>query len=98
VSNACAAHRFYESELVPRLAEMRRGKRIWIANVEGPGRYVATSFAGIYAVVVWFGEEFDPARVRATIQRMLPEIQAHTLALPPRDGPGRDRGSMRARA
>jgi DNA-directed RNA polymerase specialized sigma24 family protein len=93
-----AAERFYEKELVPRLAEMRRGKPVYVANVGGADRYVAASFAGIYAVVVWFHKEFDPANVRAKIQRMLPEIQAHTLALPPWDGPGCDAGAVRARA
>jgi DNA-directed RNA polymerase specialized sigma24 family protein len=93
-----ATARFYEKELVPRLAEMRRGKPLYVANVGDADRYVAASFAGIYAVVVWFDKEFDPANVRAKIQRMLPEIQAHTLALPPWDGPGCHAGAVRARA
>jgi len=93
-----AAERFYKTEIVPRLAEMRRGKPVYIASVDGADRYLAATFAGIYAVVVWFKKEFDLARVRAKLQRMLPEIQAQTLALPPWDGPGSDEGAVRARA
>jgi hypothetical protein len=93
-----AAERFYKKEIVPRLAEMRRGKPVFIASVDGADRYLAATFAGIYAVVVWFDKEFDLAHVRAKIQRMLPEITAQTLALPPWDGPGSDEGAVKARA
>ena len=93
-----AAERFYHRELVPRLTRLRRGKRVYVHRADGNGFYVAASFAGIYAVVVWFCEEFDRTGVQATILRLLPPIQSLTLALPPWDGPGCDEGSKRARA
>ena len=93
-----AAKRFYESELVPRIAILRRGQRVHIANDEGADRYVAASFAGIYVVVVGFDEEVDIAYMHPKIARMLPEIQSLTLALPPWPGPGCDEGATRARA
>jgi hypothetical protein len=93
-----AADRFYEKEMVPRLTAMRRGSPLDVASVDGPDRYVGMSFAGIYAVVVWFDSSFSPELVRARIRRALPEIEALTLALPPPDGPGADAGAAKARA
>ena len=93
-----AAKRFYEIELVPRMAILRRGQRVHIAKDEGADRYVAVSFAGIYVVVVWFDEEVETAYMRPKILRMLPEIQSLTLALPPWPGPGCDEGATRVRA
>ena len=93
-----AADRFYRDEIVPRAASLRRGVPIDLANVEGKDRYVARSFAGIYAVVVWFDDDFEPDLVRARIRRAIPEIQALTLALPPSGGPDSDEGAGRLRA
>jgi hypothetical protein len=93
-----AADRFYRAEMVPRIAAMRRGTRVEVAQADGPDRYVASSFAGIYAVVVWFDQPFDSALARARIRRALPEIEALTLALPPSGGPGSDEGAMKLRA
>jgi hypothetical protein len=93
-----AARYFYDIEIVPRMAVLRRGQRVHIANDEGTDRYVAVSFAGIYLAVVWFDEEVDIAYMRPKIVRMLPEIQSLTLALPPWPGPGGDQGAARARA
>jgi len=42
--------------------------------------------------------EFDVAQVRRTIYRLLPEIKADVLALPPIDGPGFDEGAKKAHA
>src|SRR5580658_2806538 len=53
-----AADRFYRDEMVPRLAAIRRGHRVDVAKVDGDDRYLAASFAGIYAVVVWFDRDF----------------------------------------
>jgi hypothetical protein len=93
-----AADRFYQSEMVPRLTAMRRGSRLDVAKTDGEDRYVALSFAGIYAAVVWFDGAFDPSVVRARIRRALPEIEALTMALPPSDGPGFDEGAQKIRA
>jgi hypothetical protein len=93
-----AADRFYETEMVPRLAAIRRGTPFDVAKTVGKDRYLAASFAGIYAVVVWFSAPFNPALIRARIRRALPEIEALTLALPPSDGPGFDEGAQRVRA
>jgi hypothetical protein len=93
-----AADRFYEKELAPRLTEMRRGKRLEIAKRDGDDRYVATTFAGIYCLVVWFEDAFVLASVQTKIERMLPEIEALVVALPPPGGPGCDTGAMKARA
>jgi hypothetical protein len=93
-----AADRFYQAEMVPRMAAMRRGARLDVAKVDGDDRYVAVSFTGIYAVVVWFDGSFDPATVRVKVRRALPEIEALTLALPPSGGPGSDEGAVKLRA
>ena len=93
-----SADRFYRSEFVPRLAGIRKGGRLDIAKVDGDDRYAAVSFAGIYAVVVWFDRSFDASLVRARIRRALPEIEALTLALPPSGGPGFDEGAGKLRA
>jgi hypothetical protein len=84
--------------MVPRLAAIQRGTRLDVAKTHGDDRYVALSFAGIYAVVVWFHAAFDPAVVRARIRRALPEIESLTLALPPSGGPGFDEGAQQVRA
>jgi hypothetical protein len=93
-----AAARFYKSEMVPRLTAMRRGTRFDVAKTEGDDCYVGMSFAGIYAVAVWFDEPFDPAFVRLLVRRALPEIEALTLGLPPSGGPGFDAGAQKIRA
>jgi len=93
-----AAERFYQNEMVPRLTAIRRGTRMEVTKVDGDDGYVASSFAGIYAVVVWFDRAFEPAMVRAKVRRALPEIKALTLALPPSDGPGYDEGAAKVRA
>lgn len=93
-----AADRFYRDEIVPRTASIRRGIQIDVAKMNGDDRYAARSFAGIYAVVVWFEDDFEPDLVRARIRRSIPEIQALTLALPPSGGPGSDQGAGRLRA
>lgn len=93
-----AADRFYETEIVPRLTAMRRGARFEVANVDGDDRYFAASFAGIYAVAVWFDATFDSALVRAKVRRALPEIEALTVSLPPSGGPGSDEGAVKVRA
>ncbi len=72
-----------------------------VAKTEGDDRYVAESFAGIYAVVVWFDRPFEPPLVHARIRRSLPEIEALILALPPpggSGGPGSDDVAARLRA
>jgi len=95
-----AADRFYAKEIVPRMSSMRRGAPLTIASpaFEGDDRYLAVTFAGIYAVVVWFEAEFAEALVRARVRRALPEIERLTLALPPSGGPGADAGAKKMRA
>jgi hypothetical protein len=93
-----AADRFYQAEMVPRLTGLRRGIRLDVAKPDGDDRYVAVSFAGIYALVVWFDGGFDPALVRARIRRALPEAESLTVALPPSGGPGFDEGAQKVRA
>lgn len=93
-----AADRFYRNEMVPRVAGLRRGLRMSVANVDGQDRYVAESFAGIYAVVVWFEGPVQPDLVRARVRRALPEIEALLLALPPPGGPGGDEPAAKLRA
>ena len=96
-----AADRFYRAEIVPRMSSMRRGIKLDVASAAGDDRYVASSFAAIYAAVVWFDRDLsdlEVARARATIKRALPEIESLTLALPPSGGPGTDEGAMEVRA
>jgi hypothetical protein len=100
-----AVDRFYKVEMVPRIAGMRRGRRLDVAKFDGDDRYVATSFARIYALVVWLervrdplGPTIDPALVPGIVRRALPKIEALTLALPPSGGPGTDEGAQRLRA
>jgi hypothetical protein len=93
-----AADRFYRAEIAPRARSMRRASRLEVAREVGNERYVGISFAGIYAVVVWFETDFDVSLVRAMIRRALPEIEALTLALPPSGGPGFDEGAVKLRA
>jgi hypothetical protein len=69
-----------------------------VTKVDGDDRYVATSFAGIYAVIVWFAGPFEPDMIRAKLRRALPEIEALTLAMPPSGGPGFDEGAAKIRA
>jgi hypothetical protein len=93
-----AADRFYAKEVVPRMSSMRRGAPLTIVSTDGDDRYLAVTFAGIYAVVVWFEAEFAPTLVRARLRRALPEIERLTLALPPSGGPGADAGAKKMRA
>jgi hypothetical protein len=96
-----AADRFYRAEIVPRMSSMRKGIKLDVAKVEGDDRYLALSFAAIYAVVVWFDHDLgerEAAGARVKLRRALPEIEALTLALPPSDGPGTDEGAMKIRA
>jgi hypothetical protein len=92
------ADRFYLNEMIPRLATLRRGRPLDVVKVEGNDRYVATSFAGIYAVVVCFEQAFEPAFAQACVRRVLPRIEALTIALPPSPGPGYDEGAAKVRA
>jgi hypothetical protein len=84
--------------MVPRLAGFRRGAHMDMAKLDGDDRYLAISFAGIYAVVVWFYAVFEPTLVRARVRRTIPEIEALTLSLPPSGGPGSDEGGIKLRA
>ena len=93
-----AADRFYEREMVPRLEQLRRGKRLEIAKTDGDDRYVAVSFAAIYVLVVWLDRELEPSFVRARIRRALPELEALTLSLPPSGGPSDDVAAGKVRA
>jgi hypothetical protein len=93
-----AADRFYQAEMVPRMAAMRKGMHLDVVKTEGDDRYAALSFASIYALVVWFEGTFDASLVRARLRRALPEIEALTLALPPSGGPGTDEGAIKMRA
>lgn len=96
-----AADRFYRAEVVPRMASMRRGIKLDVAVPAGDDRYVAISFAAIYAVVVWFDRDLadlEVARARAAMKRALAGIESLTLALPPSGGPGTDEGAMKVRA
>jgi hypothetical protein len=93
-----AADRFYQAEVVPRASALRKGSRLVLSKIDGDDRYAAQSFAGIYVLVVWFEGAFAETFVHARMRRVLPEIEALTLALPPSGGPGRHRGAMKARA
>lgn len=90
------ADRFYVVEVVPRLASIRRGGAWEAVRLEPKDRYVALSFAGIYALVVAFDAEVLPHMVRARMRRALPAIEALTLALPPSGGPGSEAAAQRA--
>jgi hypothetical protein len=93
-----AADRFYRAEIVERASALRKGGKLDIAKTDGEDRYAAISFAGIYAVVVWFDDAFGPALVKARIRRALPNIERLTLSLPPSGGPGADEGAGKIRA
>jgi hypothetical protein len=95
-----AADRFYRAEIAPRLASMHSGTSLDIAKTDDDDRYVALSFAGIYALVVWFSADtaLEPSFVRARMKRALPAIEALTLSLPPSGGPGSDAGAAKIRA
>jgi hypothetical protein len=93
-----AADRFYRAEIVERASALRKGAKLDIAKTDGADRYAALSFAGIYALVVWFDDAFGSALVKARIRRALPNIERLTLSLPPSGGPGADEGAGKIRA
>ncbi len=93
-----AAHRFYVAEVAPIADGMRRGAKIDVAKVDGDDRYVAISFATIYVLVVWFKGGFEPPLVRARMRRVLPNIEALVVDLPPDGGPGATTGVGKLRA
>jgi hypothetical protein len=88
-----AADRFYRNEIAPRALDMRRGATLSVQVLSGPDLYIAESFAALYVVVVWFGDEFAPELARAHLLRELPRIEAITLSLPPIGGPGNTAGA-----
>jgi hypothetical protein len=92
---------FYAAEIVPRMKSMQRGARFDAIKTTGDaGGYCASSFAGIYAVVVWFEDPstMTPFLVRAKVRRTIPAIEALVLALPPSGGPGTERAAAKLRA
>jgi len=93
-----AADRFYAAEVAPLADAMRRGGRIDVAKMDGDDRYVALSFATIYVLVVWFKGEFEAPLVRARMRRVLPNIEALVVDLPPDGGPGGTSGAGKLRA
>ncbi|WP_437756922.1 hypothetical protein [Sorangium sp. So ce1389] len=95
------AARFLERELTePRCLALRRGGRLRAAHPAAPGEdsYLATSFGGIYVLVLWFDGPFEPDFQKARLQRELPRIEALTAALPPPDGPQAGEGAAKQRA
>lgn len=75
---------------------LRRGGRVRMFAY-APGRhYVATSYAGIYVLLVCFDEAYALGPAMAHVRRELPEIEQMTLALPP-DGPSRSPKAGRKR-
>jgi hypothetical protein len=83
-----AADRFYAAEVASLADSLRRGGRIDVAKVDGDDRYVALSFATIYVLVVWFKGDFEVPLVRARMRRVLPNIEALVIDLPPDGGAG----------
>jgi hypothetical protein len=70
---------------LPELAELRKGKHLRHVERSGETPLVAHSFAGIYVLVVVFGEPFEELRVERAISEALPRIERLVLALPPLD-------------
>jgi hypothetical protein len=98
-----AADRFYREEIVPRMKMMRRGQKFEVvrrfADVnKSNDRYFAVSFAGIYALVVWFDDAFAVEWVRACVRKALPRIESLVLDLPPSDGPFAGERASKSRA
>lgn len=91
------ADRFYRDVIAPRASDLRRGGRIDAVKVDGDDRYIATSFAGIYVLVIWFAGSFDPFGARAKMRAALPEIERLVVALPPGGGPAGNEGARRLR-
>ncbi len=70
--------------------KMRIGVRVSHADVDTAPYYLAESFGGIYLVLLWFWEPFDPALQQGHVRRALPRIARLTISLPPPDGPQRN--------
>jgi hypothetical protein len=71
-----------------------RGGHVHLVRAEEAPFVVAESFAGIYMVVMVFEGAFAAQWVVGRIHRALPEIEALTVGLPPRD-PQREASAQR---
>jgi hypothetical protein len=74
-----------------------RGGRVDTHEPSGRVRWYARSFAGVYVVVLLYGQPFDPSHARIRVHEALPELEALTIALPPPDGPDATSGVGRQR-
>lgn len=70
---------------LPEMPTLHKGGHIHHSESEADFGYVARSFAGIYVLVVVFGEPFDELRAKRATLHALPIIERLVLALPPRD-------------
>ncbi len=68
---------------------LARGGHLHLVRAEAEPFVAAVSFAGVYLVVLVFDAPFAATFVTRRLHRALPEIEALTVTLPPRD-PHRD--------
>jgi hypothetical protein len=65
---------------------LQQGGRIHWTDTEGDPPSFAVSFAGVYVLVLWFGEAYSELAVRRAVHQALPAIEALMIALPPPQG------------
>ena len=83
---AVASRRALEAvRRLPELAALRKGKHVRHVERDGDAPLIVHSFAGIYLLVLVFGEPPDELRAERATLDALPRIERLVLALPPLD-------------
>jgi hypothetical protein len=85
VSSSLTTRAIAEVRALPALSEIPKGRHLAHSTREQGFGCVARSFAGIYILIVVFGDVYDELRVERTIGDALPRIERLVLALPPLD-------------
>jgi hypothetical protein len=70
---------------LPGVAALRKGKHLRFVERERPLALLAHSFAGIYVIVLVYGEPFDELRAERALVEAMPRVERLVLALPPLD-------------
>lgn len=80
---------------LPALAALRKGRHMRHIEHDGPGPFLAHSFAGIYLLLVVFDAAFDELRAERAVAESLARVEQLVLALPPLDpSPGAGEGAI----
>jgi hypothetical protein len=83
---AVASRRALEAvRRLPELAALRKGKHVRHVERAGDAPLIVHSFAGIYLLVLVFGEPPDELRAERATLDAIPRIERLVLALPPLD-------------